>query len=157
MYIATLSAETLNWSVFLRSHLDIMNDRFERMSDGSYAYGRRNTYIRELEDLSINVPDLLLGITFRIGNPAQNHYFGSIPRLARALAETEHRIEVEKAILDIVSDQELDSYNRVLFYFLFLNYNHYTGDESLKEENSQRLAAAVSSLPEIIRVRLERK
>src|SRR5215211_5537198 len=32
--IALLSAETYNWQVFLKAHLDIMNDRFERMSDG---------------------------------------------------------------------------------------------------------------------------
>lgn len=37
--IALLSAETNNWSVFLKAHLDIMNDRFERVSDGSYAWG----------------------------------------------------------------------------------------------------------------------
>ena len=40
--IAKLSAETINWEVFLRAHLDIMKDKFERMSDGSYAFGGRN-------------------------------------------------------------------------------------------------------------------
>ncbi|MBK7503592.1 MAG: hypothetical protein IPI52_00240, partial [Bacteroidetes bacterium] len=53
--IAMLSAEVTNWEVFLKSHLDIMNDRFDRMSDGSYAYAQRKTYIKELEELDINV------------------------------------------------------------------------------------------------------
>jgi len=35
--IAVLSAETSNWEIFLRAHLDIMNDFFARGSDGSYV------------------------------------------------------------------------------------------------------------------------
>ena len=84
--IARLSAETVNWETFLRAHLDIMNDRFERVSDGSYAQAGRQTYLRELEELDINVPDLLLGISLRIENASRNHYFGSLSRLGRALA-----------------------------------------------------------------------
>ncbi|MBK7243510.1 MAG: hypothetical protein IPH98_06560 [Saprospiraceae bacterium] len=72
-----------------------MNDRFDRKSDGSYAWGQRNTYIKELEELNINVPDLILGILFRIENPASNHYFGSIGRVGRALSETKNRNEIE--------------------------------------------------------------
>ena len=74
--IVLLSAETVNWGVFLKSHLDIMNDRFDRMSDGSYAWGQRETYIKELEELDINVIDLLIGISLRVENSAQNHYNG---------------------------------------------------------------------------------
>jgi len=33
--IALLAAETNNWDILLRAHIDIMNDRFERRSDGS--------------------------------------------------------------------------------------------------------------------------
>ncbi|WP_159155939.1 hypothetical protein [Empedobacter brevis] len=123
--IALLSAETYNWSVFLKAHLDIMNDRFERVSDGSYAWGARNTYIKELETLDINVLDLILGISLRVENAATNHYYGNISRIGRALAETKNRNEIEEAILSAVSDKELDDYNRLLFYFLFRNYNHY--------------------------------
>lgn len=154
IHIALLSAETYNWEVFLKSHLDIMNDRFERMSDGSYAWGQRNTYIKELEELNINVPDLILGISFRIENPASNHYFGSIGRVGRALSETKNRIEIEQYMLSIVSDNELDIYNRLLFYFLFRNYNHYIKDETVKKENNNKLAIATKTLPDFISERL---
>ncbi|MCX8020344.1 MAG: hypothetical protein N2747_07625 [Chitinophagaceae bacterium] len=117
--IALLSAETYNWSVFLKSHLDIMNDRFERLSDGSYAWEERNTYIKELEELNINVPDLIFGITFRMENPAKNHYYDSIGRLGRALSETKNRSEIEEAMLSIISDKELDLFNRLLFTSFF--------------------------------------
>ncbi len=157
IHIALLSAETYNWEVFLKSHLDIMNDRFERMSDGSYAWGQRKTYIKELEELNINVTDLILGISFRIENPASNHYFGSIGRVGRALSETKNRNEIEQAMLSIVSDNELDIYNRLLFYFLFRNYNHYIQDETVKKVNNDKLAIATKTLPNFISEKLIEK
>lgn len=156
IHIALLSAETYNWEVFLKAHLDIMNDRFDRMSDGSYAWGQRNTYIKELEELNINVPDLILGISFRIENPASNHYFGSIGRVGRALSETKNRNEIEQAMLSIISDNELDTYNRLLFYFLFRNYNHNLKDETVKKENNDKLTTATKTLPNFVRERLQK-
>ncbi len=152
--IALLSAETANWGVFLKAHLDIMNDRFDRMSDGSYAWGQRNTYIKELEELNINVPDLIFGISFRVENAANNHYNGSISRVGRALSETNKRNEIEQSMLLIIEDPELDDYNRILFYYLFLNYNHFIKDEKVKSENKLKLANSVSKLPEYIKSRL---
>ncbi len=146
--IALLSAETYNWSVFLKSHLDIMNDRFERASDGSYAWSARNTYIKELETLDINVLDLILGISLRVENPATNHYYGSIGRIGRAIAETNNSNEFENAILAAVSDTELDDYNRLLFYFLFKNYNYYIQNEEQKMINKEKLLLAINTLPD---------
>ena len=154
MYIALLSAETANWEVFLRAHLDIMNDRFSRVTDGSYAWGARQTYIRELEELNINVLDLIFGISLRVENPAQNHYYSSIGRVGRALSETRDKEEVERQILSIIADEELDTYNRLIFYFLFRNYNHYLADDDLKAENDKELALAVRTLPDAFRDRL---
>lgn len=155
--IALLSAETYKWEVFLKAHLDIMNDHFERMSDGSYAWERRNTYIKELEELNINVADLMFGISFRIENPSNNHYFGSIGRLGRAFSETKNRSEIEKSILSIVSDKELDIYNRLLFYFLFLNYNENIRNEAIKKKNNDKLLAATKTLPNFISEKLSKK
>jgi hypothetical protein len=146
--IARLSAETINWEVFLRSHLDIMNDRFERVSDGSYAWGQRATYIGELENLEIDVLDLLLGISLRIENPAQNHYFGSIGRVGRALAESKDLTAVENKILSMIEDNQLDNYNRVLMYYLFLNYNYHLTDKTHKKANLDKLKLAMKKLSE---------
>jgi hypothetical protein len=145
--IAMLSAETINWETFLRSHLDIMNDRFERVSDGSYAWAGRKTYIRELEILDINVPELLLGITLRVENPGKNHYYGSIGRLGRAIAESKDLALFSSKILEMIADNKLDDYNRVLMYYLYLNMNHYLQDEEIKKENKERLKKAISALP----------
>jgi hypothetical protein len=145
--IAVLSAETASWEVFLRAHLNIMNDRFERVSDGSYAYARRKTYIKELEGLDINVPDLMLGISLRIDNPSKNHYYGSINRLGRALSETKNTQEIEDKMLAMIKDSSLDDYNRIIIYYLFDNYNYYITDEEKKKENLKKLQSAVKQLP----------
>lgn len=117
--IAELAGETASWEIFLRSHLDIMNDRFERVSDGSYAWGRRKTYIKELEVLNINVSDLLLGIVLRVNNPSENHYFGSIRRIGRSLSESKDKGVIECEMLSMIKSKELDDYNRLLVYYLF--------------------------------------
>jgi len=152
--IALLSAETTKWEIFLRSHLNIMNDRFDRVSDGSYAQGARNTYIKEIEVLDINVLDLILGISLRIENPSKNHYFSSISRVGRALSESGNPRLVETTILDMISDNELDDYNRILMYYLFDNYNHNLTDENTKKLNQSKLQLAVSNMPDYISSRI---
>lgn len=155
--IALLSAETLNWKIFLRSHMDILNDNFERASDGSYALARRKTHMKELEALDINVSDLIFGISLRVENPAQNHYFGSISRIGRAISESQNKKEIANQILNMIKDFELDDYNRVLAYFLYLNYNHYTKNEKMKLWNQEKLKRAVDYFPKYIKEKIKFK
>lgn len=150
MNIAELSAETAKWEIFLRSHLDIMNDRFDRVSDGSYAYTHRKTYIKELEVLDINVNDLLLGISIRVGNASENHYYGSINRIGRALSEAKDRELIEKEMLDMIADKNLDDLNRVLMFWLYQNYNHNLEDEKIIVSNNDKLKKAVATMPDYL-------
>ena len=155
--IALLSAETANWGVFLKSHLDIMNDRFERVSDGSYAYGQRKTYIKELEELDINVPDLLTGISLRVENPADNHYYGSIGRLGRAISESENKETFKEQMLAMTEDNQLDDYNRVIAYFLFLNFNSHLENKKEQEANTVLLEKALKTLPDYLKTQIKPK
>ncbi|WP_375558584.1 hypothetical protein ACE193_12550 [Bernardetia sp. OM2101] len=127
-----------------------MNDRFERASDGSYAWERRQTYIKELEVLDINVLDLLLGITLRTENPSQNHYYGSMSRIGRALAETQNPDKLETKMLDMIADNELDTYNRILIYYLFTHYNYNLKDKNRISTNEKKLEEAIKKLPKDI-------
>jgi len=155
--IALLSAETTKWEIFLQSHLNIMNDRFDRVSDGSYAQAGRNTYIREIEELDINVLDLLFGISLRVENAAQNHYYGSIGRLGRAFSESKNQAEFENQALSMIEDDELDTHNRLLIYFLFRNYNYYLPNEFQQKRNMEKLRAAISKLPEYVYAKIDLK
>ncbi|MEM6395537.1 MAG: hypothetical protein AAF741_04260 [Bacteroidota bacterium] len=151
MNITRLAAETGSWEIFLRSHLNIMNDRFDRASDGSYAWGARKTYIRELEELGINVPDLMLGLTFRMSNPSQNHYFGSVNRLGRALAESQFLDDIYARALKHISDPKLDDFNRLVMVFLCRNIIHHIEDENAAEIRRSDLRNAVDTLPDYLK------
>ncbi len=155
--IALLSAETTKWEIFLRSHLDIMNDRFERVSDGSYALQGRQTYIKELEELNINVIDLLLGVSLRFQDAPKNHYFGSINRIGRAISESKDREDFESAIITMIADDELDDYNRILMYFLMDNYAYNLKDNKEKQQAIAKLNDVVEKLPKHISSKIEIK
>ena len=148
--IAKLSAECVNWEVFLRAHLDIMNDHFSRASDGSYAWAGRKTYIKELEVLEIDVNSLLIGICLRIQNPGQNHYFGNVGRVGRAMAETSDPGLLESTLLNLISDDTLDDYNRIVMCYLFLSYNNNLEDQTKKASNEALFKKTVHLLPSYI-------
>jgi hypothetical protein len=146
--IAKLSAETAKWEIFLRSHLDVLNDRFSRVSDGSYAWEGRATYFAELEALDIEALALLLGITLRAENSANGHYYGSVDRVGKALAETSDNEVVEIKLLKMIADKKLDTYNRILLYFTFLHYNHRLKNVERKAQNKEKLKATLEKLAE---------
>ncbi len=148
--IASLSAKTAKWEIFLRAHLNIMNDYFSRVSDGSYAYGRRETYYNELEALNIEALDLLIGISLRFQNSNEGHYFGSIGRIGRAFAESNKKKEVEERFSLLIEDDGLDDFNRMLICFLHLNYIYYIEDEIERKAALDSLYESVLTLPDYL-------
>ncbi|WP_420551966.1 hypothetical protein [Tenacibaculum aiptasiae] len=146
--IAMVSAETQNWKIFLRAHLDVMNDRFERVSDGSYAFGERKTYIKELEELNINVLDLIIGTSLRVENPSENHYNGDIRRIGRALSETKNKSKVENQLFEIIENKKLDLYNRVLCFYIMKNYIYNHIEQNEKNRLKTKLKRSIKNFPE---------
>ncbi len=152
--IALLSAETTQWDIFLKAHLDIMNDHFSRVTDASYAYGNRKTYIRELEDLNINLPDLVFGTAIQVENPAENHYFSSVDRMGRALAEAKDIEQFKSQLIAMMADPELDHYNKVVAYYMLLNYIYNLEDKQEQKANEVVLAKAVNTLPLVLKEKI---
>ena len=147
MQISVLAAQTAKWDVFLRAHLDVMNDRFSRMSDGSYAWAGKKTYFKELEELDIYAIDLLLGTCLRVDNVADRHYFGSVSRIGRALSDVEDKDELESRFLEMVESDQLDPYNRLLIAYAFGHYLHNLDDESRTKEGMAKFMEATSTWP----------
>jgi hypothetical protein len=157
MTIATLAAETYNWEVFLRAHLDILNDRFERVIDGSYAQPGRQTYMGELEALNLNVPEMLLGTCFNMTNPSEGHYFGDLGRIARALSKAKNKQNFETIIMSAIRDTRLDLYNRYGMVSLFKTYVAYTKDKKRKAELKADLQRCIETLPHCLSSRFSLK
>lgn len=155
--IAALAAETAHWESFVRAHLDVMNDRVERVTDGSYAWGGRKTYIRELEELGLDIPKLLIGTCLMFDKPAKNHYFGNISRIGRALAETRYAQQVEDLLFKMVQDNQLDDFNRYLCFYLFKNYTYNIDDKTKQAACETKLETARLSLPAYIAEKIQLK
>lgn len=149
--IASLAAETHSWDIFLRAHLNIMNDRFDRASDGSWAWGARQTYIRELEVLDINVLDLMFGLSLRSYNNADNHYNGTVWRIGKGLAESKDRLLFETRALGILKDNTLDTFNRSLVFLLYHTYLNSLTEKKEKEEKIHQLYLAADNYPGFIK------
>lgn len=145
--ICILSAETARWDVFLRSHLDIMNDNFERMSDGSWAWQERQTYLRELEELDIDAIDLLLGSVLSVDNVSDKHYFGSVGRIGRALAEASEKEMLEHKLREMINDPKLDPLNRIRMASVYANYSHNLTNPVRKQINLDKLNTWVKDMP----------
>lgn len=145
--IAELAAETVQWDIFLRAHLDIMNDRFDRLIDASYGQGSRGTYIQEIEALGVNTLDLLLGSCLHADGLPQNHYQGNIGRIGRALAEYSNPEELEKRLAGMIADRRLDDFNRLWMYNLFAIYHSYLPEGDRKTTAAARLKQAGQTLP----------
>jgi hypothetical protein len=149
--IASLSAETANWESFLKAHLDVMNDRVQRVSDGSYAWGRRNTYIKELEELGLDIPKLIIGSCLRFHKPVKHHYFGNVSRVGRALSETKYSEEVESLLLKMIQDANLDDFNRYICYYIYKNYTFNIQDKDKQKLCSTKLEKATITMPDYIK------
>ncbi len=120
--IATLAGEVQQWDIFMRAHMDILNDRFERMIDGSYAWEARQTYLKELEELDLNVVDMMLGMALRAANTSENHYTGTVWRLGKAMVESKDRKNFEQRVTEMMFDTSLDEFNRGLAFLLLSSY-----------------------------------
>jgi hypothetical protein len=140
--IAILASQTHQWPVFIRSHLDIMNDRFQRRSDASYGEARRGTHLHELELLDISSQRLLLGSVFRASNISNGHYLGNINRLGRAFTESADALEFEKQVNACMRDNALDPLNRCLFFMLYTSYCYHHPDGATRIARLKADAAA---------------
>jgi len=150
--ICLLAAENYQWDIFLRAHLDILNDNFLRSSDGVYAWGARETYIKELEDLKINAVDLLIGTILSSKDLNENHYRADRYRTGRALTESKFKGEAVNLLLRMIQDEQLDLYNRMEMGFALLFYTRHLKSQDAYRSNLERIKMAIETLPKGIRL-----
>ena len=79
--------------------------------------------------------------------------------MGRALAETKNRLQLEEQLLSMIKDNELDTYNRILMHFLFLNYSYYLPQKESRMANLVKLEDADKTLPVYVlsRIKINKK
>ena len=102
---------------------------------------------KEIEELNIETVDLLLGIALRASNVSENHYEGSAARLGRALSESKDREQLEGIILEMIRDDDLDPFNRLLMAYLYDNY-YYHLDSAEQGTKYVAFEAAMQTFPD---------
>lgn len=148
--IAVLASQTHQWPVFIKAHLNIMNDYMDRTSDGSYAQAGRKTYLKELDALSINTTDLLLGSAMRASNTVPGHYFGDVGRYGRALSETKDPLAFENRLKKMLKDPLLDDFNKILLFRLYASYCYNQPSRKKIVEKVKNLQKEAEQYPELI-------
>ncbi|WP_425636912.1 hypothetical protein ACPUEN_16075 [Algoriphagus yeomjeoni] len=155
--IARLASETHDWSLFIKSFLNVMNDQVSRIADNSMASESRPTYVQELKKLDINIHKILLGSNLKINNKGKAHYFADGSKIAQAIANLEENDQAyfENTVVGMIQDNSLDAFNKLHLYNTLLNYQYF----QRKTDDSLRIADEINSLtpylPVTIKSRIE--
>ncbi|TXD48015.1 hypothetical protein [Polaribacter sp. IC073] len=155
--IASISSQTQNWGVFIKSFLNVMNDNVSRNANSNIASNARKTYINELAKLNLSLNKILLGSNLRVQNTNQKHYFSNGSKIAKAYANLESKYQkyFENIILEIISNKSMDAFNKLHFYNTYKNYQYFLKD-SLKIKNVENnIIKLIPFLPTEIKSRIE--
>ncbi len=155
IHLARLSAKALNWNVFIRAHIAFLGEEFVDSHDKDQLITRYD-YSKELEALDLNLPDLLLGSCLAVEGAGPYHHSIDVWRAAAVFVsgKSSVRKEVEQKLLDMISDKELDDYNRSQMYFVYEHISERLVSE-VSTKNDDRLAVAVGTLPTYLKKRIE--
>ena len=143
--IAKLAAQTNNWKLFLKAHLDILYLPLESMLYFNSEKGDRETYTKELEALGIDIGQLFLGMHLKIEDAHDERYSDSL--LPFVLPEAQDKEAIKNQLLAMIQDPILDDYNRMAAYYLFFNHCENMEDKEEKKINIEKLKEAVAALP----------
>ncbi|WP_304234718.1 hypothetical protein [Jiulongibacter sediminis] len=154
--MAKLAAQIPNWSIFIKSFLNVMNDNVSRIANNSFAKESRETYIEELTNLKIDLPKLLLGSSLRIQSSDKSHYFSDGGRIARAFAllGADYSNQFQTEIENIIKDGQVDEFNKLHFYNILKHYHYYVEDTLLKKQIGLRISELENLMPSILKSRI---
>lgn len=145
---------TWDWHVFIRAHLDLINDR----TDWSINYKTR--FVGELEALGLDVPTLLLGSILKVN--AEGHYHGNLHRTGWALAQCKNADAVADQLTKAIADDKLDDDNRLQLYQVYraMLYRKNWRNLNIQWDSNwkmvdKELEAAKNSLPKRLHESLE--
>ncbi len=155
--IAHLATKTLDWNIFIKSFLNVMNDNVSRNANSNIASDARKTYIEELAKLDLDIDKILLGSNMRIQDTIQEHYFSDGGKIAKAYTNlsSEKQEYFENAVSEILKNKEVDAFNKLHFYNTFKYYQYFLKDSIKKNEVEKKIKNLIPFLPKEIKSRIE--
>lgn len=155
--IANLAAQTQNWGVFIKSFLNVMNDKVSRVANSNIASEARETYINELLKLDLDLNKILMGSNLRIEDKINNHYFSDGRKIAKVYAslDADHQQYFENTIQEILSNKAMDAFNKLHFYNTYNYYQYFLNDSLEIKRVEKNIANLIPFLPDEIKSRIE--
>lgn len=126
--IAKLSALATEWDLFIKTHMHLINDRFESAIYSSYGEESRNTPIHDLESIGLEPDKLFVGSLLRAQDTKENHYFSNFSRIARAISQLSKPSASLELLVNIVNDTSADIPNRINAWYSLLYVSRYNED-----------------------------
>lgn len=155
--IARLSADIGNWSVFIKSFLNVINDYTDRTASSNIAEQTRRTHIEELSKLDININKLLLGSNIKVYDTINKHYFSSSNKVGKAYASLNQKYQkqFEEKVINILKNKKIDAFNKLNFYNTLISYRFYISNTIHKEKITKKIDTVIKHLPYEIASRIK--
>ncbi|WP_405226706.1 hypothetical protein [Dokdonia sp. Asnod1-B02] len=155
--IANLSAKTQNWEIFIKSFLNVMNDKVSRNVNSNIASNSRKTYIEELAKLDIDINKILLGSNIKIEDSIGVHYFSDGTKIAKAYANLNSNKQsyFENMASAIIKDEGVDAFNKLHFYNTLKSYQYFIKDSLKKNYLDKKIKDLIPFLPNEIKSRID--
>lgn len=145
--INKVSAELNKWDVYIRSSMNIINNRS--------LYSKDNVFVKNMELFNLDILSLFIGVNFRFMNPNLNHFEADYSTIGREISVLKNKQAFRDKMIEIIEDKNLDLNNRIIIYFLFKTYNNCIDDEGEKNMNEVLINNSLKTLPEFIATRIK--
>lgn len=116
--ISKTAIELNNWVVFIRSYMEFM-DIYDHNVKNGYVNELYKVPVKELESLGINTFDLYISTGIAIENRHKFHSNNPPKSIGKVFANSDNKDMIEKALSKMITDKELDNYNRLRMCEIF--------------------------------------
>lgn len=123
--IARLSALSSDWDIFIKSHMNVINDRFDAAVYSSYGEASRNTPIHDFEAIGLEPDKLFIGSLMQASDTKAKHYVSNASRIARAISQLSDPNPSIRLLIQIIRDESTDIPNRINAWYTLLRINRY--------------------------------
>ncbi len=141
--IAHNAALLMDWDLFIKTHLDLINNRYLASAYSSYGVANRKNPANSLE-IIFDPMDLFLGTILQYHQKSEKQYQSNRFQIAKSiLALQEKEVLIEK-LIEMSRHSGLDVYNRLCILDM-LEYLHRLEPENLRESTLASIRAELPS------------
>ncbi len=146
--IAKSAALNMDWDLFIKAHLDLINNRFSAFAYSSYGVANREAPAKSLESI-FDPTALFLGTILQYHQSYPKQYISNRFQIAKSLLLLSHREQAIEWLIDMSTSSGLDLYNR-LCIFDMLNYMHKIDPSSIHSSILKSIRAQLPANQETI-------